>query len=247
MKKYILPMLLLACNHAIAQDVDVDKTTGLVKVDDKETFYLTPKNKSMMESDFSLENLQHEELAYLKLTKCNTGSGNSINYQMVFTQTGDQCMLSGFGTFSIIKPLAKKIAGAGLVKNGKISDVEERKFILMNNGTFLKSPASAPTEKVVVVDNTPKNNGPADISLKGTSIYNTSELVGIFKTSEDGDISTLSVYNNNDALVCKATHPRNNEEADWNLQLDGKTVTLLYNKNAPVEKLMKYLVEKGYL
>lgn len=253
MKQYILPVVMLFSSFAMAQDVDVDKSTGLVKVDDQEVFYLTAKNKSLMESDFSLENLQHEELAYLKLVKgekYNSGGGTSttINYQMVFTKTGNQCMLTGFGMLSIIKPLAKRIAGANLVKDGKVSDAEERKFILLNNGTFLKPIApAANNERVIVVNDNPKPSGPADISLKDNNIYNNSEMVGIFKRIVEGDMTVISVYNANDALICKATHPTANEDADWSLQLDGKAVAILYNKAAPLEKLFKYLVEKGHL
>jgi len=231
----------------LAQDVDIDKETGMVKVDGKDAFYLAPKNKTFMECDYSLQNLEHKELAYLK----HTTAGKSTNYFMVFTKSGNQCTLTGFGTLVGVKHLAKMIAGASLVQNNAVSEEEERKFITLHYGTFVKDPASTPpppTERVVVVNNDTKRNiPPADISIKETNIYNNSEMVGVFKRSTDGVTTTISVYNANDAMVCKATHPDNNDAADWSLLLDGKPVTLLYNPTTPLEKLFKYLAEKGFL
>lgn len=227
---------------AIAQDVDVDKTSGLVTVDGKQAFYLTPKNKSVMHSDFALENLQHEELAYLKYTS----AGNSAFFQMVFTKTGNQCNLSNFSMFSVMKPLAKQIAGANLVQNGVVSPTEERKFIILHNGNFLQDPAPQP-ERVVYNEAPKAPAGPADIALKENNIYNNSELVGVFRrTMDENKITTISVYNNTDALVCKASHP-NDDNADWTILADGQTSSILYNPANPLEKLFKYLVEKGIL
>lgn len=240
---------------AVAQDVDVDKKTGLVMVDAKEAFYLTPKNKTIMHSDYALENLQHEELAYLKYAEVpkytrSGGTSNQTVYQMVFTKSGNQCTIEGFNLLSgVMKPLAKQIAGANLVKDGAVSLSEERKFIVLNHGTFLVDPyaASAPAENVRVVNNEPqKSAGPADISLKESNIYNNSELVGVFKRTEENDVTTITVYNSSDAMICKAAHP-NKDGADWEIMADGKTATILYNPAAPLEKLFKYLVEKGYL
>jgi penicillin-binding protein-related factor A (putative recombinase) len=218
----------------------------MVQVNGKDAFYLTAKNKQFMESDYSLENLQHQELAYLKQVKY----GSDINYYMVFTNSGNQCTLTGFGSFGNIKNLAKKIAAANLVQNNAISETEERKFIILNNGSFIKDqqPYNPPAEKVIVVNNEKQHSSqPADITMKENKIYNNSEMVGIYKRATEGGITTISVYNSNDALVCKASHPDNNDNADWSLVLDGKTVTLLYNPQTPLEKLFKYLAEKGYL
>lgn len=147
---------------------------------------------------------------------------------------------------SVMKPLAKQIAGANLVQNGAVSPAEERKFIVLHNGSFLQDPAPAPLERAVYNDPPRASAGPADISLKERNIYNNSELVGIFRRTVAGNITTISVYNNTDALVCKATHP-DDDNADWTIVADGKTASILYNPAAPLEKLFKYLVEKGYL
>lgn len=250
MKKilFIAGMLLSATLSMQAQDLDVDKKTGLVQVDGKDAFYLTPKNKQFLESDFSLENLQHKELAYLKYTKY----GNNSSYYMVFTKSGNQCSLYGINPLNSMKQIAKNVAGANLVQDNAVSEEEERKFIILHNGRFIKDPALStpppPTERVIApVESKQVSTGPADISIKENKIYNNSEMVGVFKRASESGITTVSVYNSNDAMVCKATHTDGNDNADWNLLLDGKTVTLLYNSGAPLEKLFKYLAEKGYL
>jgi hypothetical protein len=252
MKRY----LLIACSlffsiGLFAQEIDVDKKTGLVSIDDKDAFYLVPKSMGLLaENDYSLQNLDHKELAYLKhqdgTRYHSNGTTTTTNeYLMVFTKTGNQCVLKGFTLIGgTIRPMAKMIAAANLVQNGEVSETEERKFIILNKGSFVKN------ERVIVVnnnDNTPRNIPPADISLKETNIYNNSEMVGVFRRMEEGGITTISVYNNTDALVCKATHPSDNPNADWTIVADGKTATILYNSNAPLEKLFKYLVEKGIL
>jgi hypothetical protein len=254
MKKLIVLALVLVTSISLvkAQDVEVDKKTGLVKVDGKEAFYLTPKNKTMMTSDFALENLDHKELAYLKYDEgvryTSNGTKSTTNYLMVFSASGNQCVLTDFNLITgIMKPIAKKIAAANLVQNGEMSQAEERKFIIINKGSFVKEAAPAPSEKVIVVNDQQRSAGPADISLKENKIYNNSELVGLFKNATDGNKTVISVYNNMDALVCTASHENGNDNADWNINSDGKNMTILYNNATPLEKLFKYLVEKGML
>lgn len=245
MKRILLlaAMILVPQMMVLAQDVDINKETNMVLVDGKDAFFLTPKNKQFLESDYSLENLQHKELAYLKLQKY----GNNISYYMVFTKSGNQCTLTGFGTFGTLKHIAKMIAGANLVQDNIVSETEERKFVILHGGTFIQSTVAAPpTERVIVQE--PKHSAqPADIGIKGDKIYNNSEMVGVFRQASAAGLTTVSVYNANDAMVCKATHKDGNDNADWDLVLDGKAITLLYNPASPLEKLFKYLAEKGYL
>jgi hypothetical protein len=251
MKKILWAAVLLCLTAfgAMAQDVDVDKKTGLVKVDGADAFYLTAKNKTILHNDYSLENLNHEELAYLKYEQdvryTDRGEKSVGNYRMVFTQTGNHCDLTEFSMITgIIKPIAKSIAAAQLVQNGAISLTEERKFIVLHNGAFAREPIQ---RKPAAQKDQPVAHAPADISLKGNNIYNESELVGMYKITTDNGISTILVYNGNDVLVCKASHEDGNDNADWNIQSDGKNITILYNSMAPLEKLFKYLVEKNML
>lgn len=246
MKQIITSVLILSSATIWAQDVSLDKETNMVKVDDKETFYLTPKNKQFMESDYSLEDLSHKELAYLKFNKYSS----NVYYTMVFTKSGNQCTLGNLGTFGTQKHLAKMIAGANLVQNNEVSPEEERKFVILHGGTYVSNtppPPAAPAVPVAAPQQEHKVSQPADISVKGVNIYNNSELVGMFKTSKKDNVTTISVYNGHDVMVCRATHPDDNENADWELTLDGKTVMVLYNPTTPLERLFKYLAEKGYL
>jgi hypothetical protein len=247
-------LLLLSAGNAFAQRVEVDKKTGLVKVDDKEVFYLQPKSVSIMNNDFSLQNLDHKELAYLKYTPVeryrNGSTSTEDQYLMVFTETGNQCMLTGFGLLmGTIKPMAKQIVAANLVQNGSVSMNEERKFVNLHNGQFVSATPVVTAQKAIVISNNdgPKNIPPADISLKNSSIYNHSELVGVFKRVEEEGNTVVTIYNMTDALIARATHTNGNESADWNVAWDGRTATILYNSDAPLEKLFKYLVEKGVL
>lgn len=149
MRKTLLSLavlLLAGLNHAFAQRVDVDKKTGLITVDGKPSFYLSGRNRVMFQADYALENLQHQELAYLKALQqpvyspvTNTTTTETF-YNMTFTRSGNSCELHGYTSFSIFKSLAKTIAAARLVQNNDISIQEERKFIMMNNGVFLQDP-----------------------------------------------------------------------------------------------------------
>lgn len=243
MKKLLLLLMLVLPMLAQAQDVDINKETNMVQVNGKDAFYLTPKNKQFLECDYSLENLSHQELAYLKLTKY----GSSICYNMVFTHSGNQCLLTGFNSFGILKHLAKVVAGANLVQNNVVSNEEERKFVTLNGGTYM-APAPPPSTAPVADRSAERKNfAPAEIGIKGNKIYNNSEVAGIFKTQTVDGVTTISVYNNNDVMVCKASHKDNNDNADWDVLIDGKAVTVLYNPGAPLEKLFKYLAEKGLL
>jgi hypothetical protein len=238
-----------------AQNVDVDKKSGLVSIGDKETFYLTAKNTNIMGSDFSLENLQHQELAYLKKVEVagyrNGHETSNTNYLMVFTKSGNQCTLTGMSFLTgIIKPIAKKIAGANLVQNGEISFEEERKFLLLNNGTFINKPTQNAPEKVIVINNgneNNKNNTPANIVIKDNKIYNNSELAGIYKFVQEEGNDIIKVYNSSDAQVCSASHKSKNDNDDWKIVTDEKSINILYDAVSPLEKLFKYLVEKNIL
>ncbi|MFM2049340.1 MAG: hypothetical protein RI955_1888 [Bacteroidota bacterium] len=261
MKKQLLSIasFLLLITFSISvfagDDIDVDKKTGLVKINGKETFYLSAKNTSMMGvSDFALENLEHKELAYLKKEEVrgwrNGRETSDLVYQMVFTKSGNQCTLTGVSAlFGVIKPLAKQIAGANLVQEGVISPTEERKFIVLHNGSFFEKPAAPNQGPTIIVNEKPaaKVIAPASIQLKDDKIYNNSEQAGIFKTAKDGDYDVIKIYNTADALVCTARHKSNDNNDDWKLQLEDKATSILYDSTNPLEKLCKYLVEKGIL
>jgi hypothetical protein len=150
MKRILLALaLLLQLAPAIAQRIDVEKKTGLISVDGTPSFYLTARNRILFTADYALENLQHQELAYLKAVQqpvYSPASGNTTEtfYAMTFSQSGNSCELHGFTSFSVIKSLGRSIASARLIQNNQISREAERKFVMMYNGVFLQDPSDDP-------------------------------------------------------------------------------------------------------
>jgi len=150
MKRILLALaLLLQLAPAIAQRIDVEKKTGLISVDGTPSFYLTARNRILFTADYALENLQHQELAYLKAVQqpvYSPASGNTTEtfYTMTFSQSGNSCELHGFTSFSVIKSLGRSIAAARLIQNNQISKEAERKFVMMYNGVFLQDPSDDP-------------------------------------------------------------------------------------------------------
>ncbi|HPI53671.1 MAG TPA: hypothetical protein PLU10_03205 [Chitinophagaceae bacterium] len=249
LRAFFVACLLCATLNIWAQDIEIDKKTNMVKVDGVESFYLVPKNKAMMGlSDFALENLSHQELAYFK-HETNANSSSDMTFFVVFTKTGNGCTLYNFNIFNVMKPLAKTIAAANLVEHDAISMEAERKFVVMHHGFFMDHPSANSQETFKAGNTTPPtaNIPPAEVMIKDNKIYNHSELVGTFAVTKDETQTLVTVYTLMDAVVCKAQHENGNDEADWNVDVTSKVVTVLFRKEAPLEKLFSYLIEKGYL
>jgi len=147
MKKILLPLLLslLYTVPAWAQKIDVEKKTGLISVDGRPSFYLVPINRVLFTADYALQNLQHEELAYLKAEQLPTyspalGNSTELYYSFTFSRSGNYCELHGFNSFSVTKSLARNIAAANLIQGNQITEAAERKFIVIHNGVFLNAP-----------------------------------------------------------------------------------------------------------
>lgn len=259
MKKIIT--LFITCLIAVvsfSQDIEVDKNTGLVKVDGRDSFYLIKKNKGIMGwADLSFQNLNKEELAYFTDKKTEDlpynerGSHVGTFYKVTFTETGNTANIFP-DAFSGIKAIAKKIINAGLIKDNQVNAKAERSFIISNDGKIFREPNDKPITVVVKTEpavNPAVQKAPADILIKENKIYNNSELAGSFKKLTDANnITTISVYNKDDSKIATATHNNADANADWNLSTmaDGKTTQLLYNNSTPLEKLFKYLAEKGF-
>jgi hypothetical protein len=258
MKRFIL-LTFICINTLVAftQNIEVDKNSGLVKVDGQDAFYLIFKNKGILSlKEISVENLAKEELAFIKERKVeelpwDEREGKAgVFYQFTFSETGNTANIFPKG-FSATKDISKAIVNAGLIKEGKMDPRSERNFVVSNNGTIFREPNKPVT---VVVNNAPAGNtlpkAAVDISVKGNNIYNNSELIGSFKKStEAANLTTLSIYNKDDLKIATATHNDADANADWNLTTfaDNKATQLLYNTAAPLEKLFKFLAEKGFL
>lgn len=252
----LLALFLFFAATAWAQKVEVDKKSGLVTVDGQASFYLIPKKKVLWQSDYALENLDHRELAYLKVEQAEKWNNTTRQYEsasyygITFSQSGNYCQIRDFNSLSVVKSLAKEIAAARLVQNGDISPEAEQKFVVMHNGTFLRDPNAAPAVVVNVGASQPAATGsipPANISLSGEKIYNHDELIGSIRVKNDQGFTIVDIYNRTDAKVATARHKENSDE-DWEVQLaTGNPVSLRYYSQDSAQRLLKFLVEKGYL
>lgn len=255
-------LLLIVALSASAQKVEVDKKTGLVTVDGQPSFHLVAKKKVLWQSDYALENLDGKELAYLKAEegeKWNNATRSyekSTFYGITFTQSGNYCQIRDYNSLSVIKSLAKEIAAARLVQNGAISPEAEQKFVVMHKGQFLLDPNATPAvvvnvgngQQPVAAEPTDKrSSAPANISVSGDNIYNNDELIGNFRSKSEGGFMVLDIYSRDDSKVATARHKENSID-DWEVILsNGSKISLRYYANDGEQRLLKYLVEKGYL
>jgi hypothetical protein len=273
MKKLLLALaLFLPLVPAIAQKIDVEKRTGLISVDGTPSFYLTSRNRALFTTDYTLENLQHQELAYLKaqrLPAYTTGGSTETFYVMTFSRSGNTCELHGFTSFSIIRSLAKSIAAARLVQNNEISREAERKFIMMYNGVFLQDPSegrrrdngydrnSADDRNAVLQsENTPDGNtataprAPLDINISNGKIYDGDELLGTYKTmgTVPAGEKAYTLYDT-DGKKLASIRRTNGPDDDWQVTMaaDNRKVRIRYRAESPLVKLFTAMAEKGYL
>ena len=257
MKKSILTLLLICFSIAVfAQEVDVDKSTGLVKVNGIDSFYAIKKNKAMFSFDISIQNKNKEELAFLKYFDVNTlsweerGTRSGLYYRLTFSKTSNT--VNVFPGMSTLKWVAKMVVTNKLIVNNEIEPAAERLFVVSNKGNLFQDPNPAPINVIInnpAATNTTATKTPAaEILIKGFNIYNNSELIGTFKKNVSADsVQFINVYKKDDNKVCTATHSLKLPDADWDIRFtDDKLITLLYNPSQPLERLFKFLVEKGY-
>ena len=248
-------MAIFTMQAIIAQDVDVDKNSGLVKVDGKDAFYLIKKNKVLFNYDLSLQNLDKQELIYFAqknvdelpyyLRSTHTGT----YFFVTFSETANTAYLFP-NSFSGMKTVAKQVISANLIKDQQIDPKAERAFVVSHDGNIIKEPE---TIQVNVNTNANTNSNPsvssqpADIAIKANNIYNNDERIGTFKQTVKDSITTINIYNNNDDKIAIASHADYDANADWivTVTADNNTYQILYNTSTPLEKLFKALVGKG--
>jgi hypothetical protein len=143
MKALLFSFLLLfsAITSSFAQKVTFDKKTGLISVNGAPSFYLIGRQRAVFQADFSLENLQHRELAYLKVLQQRIfspiyGFTTETFYVMNFTESGNYCEIHGLPGFSMFKALGREIVAARLVQGDRILPQAEQHFIRVNGGRF---------------------------------------------------------------------------------------------------------------
>ncbi|GAB4094424.1 hypothetical protein [Flaviaesturariibacter terrae] len=236
---------------ANAQDVDVDKKTGIVKVDGKDAFLIETIGKSGTKT-YSVQNLAKKEFLLVK-NEVVGQSYNTTSHKMeddtklrfTFTGTGNTCLVSSpIFSFSWYKIIATIVARGRLFESEAISIESERRFVVSNGGQY-----RAPEQPMIVQVSAPVPAASASIQLKGSRIYNNDEAIGTFKQSTDAGTETIQVYNANDQKVAVARHPQGKPDEDWTIVLsaDNRTVSVLYNSATPLERLFQYLTEKGLM
>jgi hypothetical protein len=261
--KYMLKVLfsaiaMLTVQAIFAQNIDVDKNSGLVKIDGKDSFYLIKKNKILFNFDVSLQNLNKQELAYFAQKNVNelpdylrvTHTAGTF-YFVTFSETANTAYLFPI-SFSALKGLARQIVTGNLIKDQQIDQKAERAFVVSHDGNVMQEPQAIQVN--VNTDNNPpaaSTSAPVDITItvKENSIYDNDQLIGSFKESVKDSLSTISVYNTSDVKIAIATHNDADANADWNVTVpsDNSTYQFLYNQSSPWEKLFKALVSKGLL
>ncbi|GAA4337190.1 hypothetical protein [Flaviaesturariibacter amylovorans] len=250
--RLLLAFTLLFSLVTAAQKVDVDKKSGLVKVDGADAFYIVTIG-SGPGKDFSVTNLQKKEIAFVTWEKVGEHyEPNARRYvpdnelRFTFPATGNSCLATTpIVSFNSYKIIATIVARARLLQNDQLTEEAERRFIAANNGTFRTK-----EQPVVVNVSAPAATAPAtaSIALKNNRIYNNDEAIGSYRQREEGGVEIVDVYASNDQKVATATHVKGNPDADWAIGFaDGKKTSLLYNSSTPLERLFRFFYEKGQL
>jgi hypothetical protein len=228
--------------NLFSQSIEVNKKTGLITVENKDEFYLVSKNKFLFIGDYSLQNLNGLELAYLKVVqKENSNNGSeefqfnmNMYYSITFTQSANQCNIYNFNGFNLRKSIAKIIYNAGLIKNNVIDAQAEEKFISERNGIF--NPANETTNEII-------KKGPGIIHFNAEKIYENEEFIGTFITSKSNDSINIVFYNSATNLVCQALRS-SKDTTDWVITFPNQIIhTIPYNAENPLMKLVSYLIE----
>jgi len=252
MKTFFTAIAMLTVQAIFAQDIDVDKTSGLVKVDGTDAFYLIKTNKIVFSYDVSLQNLNKQELIYFAQKSVDelpyhlrSSHPTGTYFLVTFPETANTAYLFP-SSFSGLKSIAKQIAAANLIKEQQIDPKAETAFVVSHDGSIVKEPETIQVN-VNTNNNAPATPQPANITIKANSIYNNDELVGSFKQAVKDSTTTINIYNASDSKIAIATHNEADVNADWDVMVfaDNKTYQFLYNPSTPLEKLFKALVDKN--
>jgi hypothetical protein len=242
MKKilFLVVGFLVFTTRITAQDIDINKKTGLVKLNGEEAYYLKSTNKILFVGDFSLQNINGVELAYLKTEQIENTNDNLENiivgmylkYTITFTQSGNKCNFYNISAFNTRKALVKLFNKTGLIKNGLIDAEAEEKFITDNGGVYNKNNSSDLAK--------PKSGL---ISFNAEKIYENEAVIGNYTTTKNNDTITVTVYNTANELVCNAIHPFK-DSVEWQITFYNNIIHKIeYNTSSPLEKLVSYLIE----
>jgi len=259
----ILPLSLLA-QHPVAKapatknTVNVTKD-GLVTVGGKVAFYMITKSVVPWESDYVVENLQHQQLAYLKLSKGYRYTSNSNSHQevqyyaMAFSKDGAHCEIRDYmkKAPTIKKALAIVLVNAKVIQNGKVDAVEEKKFVEANYGFM--TPAKEDTSSADAMNNSavPHADGDSlngEMVLRDGFIYYEQQIIGTYtEKAIDADFKLVQVFSVNRNKVAEVTHESGATVWRAVTVVDQQRVQVPYNQQEPLKELFRYLLRKRYL
>lgn len=137
MKNIFLILLIIVSSISYSQKIkgEYDKTSDIVSVNGKQLFKVVPKGVSgqLTNNHFSIQNLNDEELIYLKFnSKTSYSNGKKINkvwYDLLFIKTGNIVRKIKSGTMGA-KGAMKFILKNELIKNDQVDSNSEKKIML---------------------------------------------------------------------------------------------------------------------
>lgn len=197
--------------------------------------------------NFSIQNLQGDELVYMKYTTRQTWNKeyqqyeSKIYYDIIFTKSGARAsVMKGFGLGE--KGAIKLLVTNNLIKDNQIDPIAEARYINLNNGSY-------PTGEEISSHAT----SISPIVVKGNEIMQDGKVLGKFierKVVLDSseELIVLTVYSESGEKIGVAELPVI-DPMEWNVETfaDGKITGLLYESPKEKERLFEWLVEKNYL
>ncbi len=266
--------LMLYSNYSVAQKVKCDNDT--LKVDGKPYAIMKKRSAGPMRSDYVVSALSGTELIYFKSlirdwngTGFKFGPSDELYYEANFIATGSKAELKHYTD----NGFAKLVVENNLLKGNAIDTESEKRFILLNNGTFPQDRriSQAPVDKApAVVVNINNNTGNAaegtanktapaapksksPVSVSGNKIIRDEIVIGKFR--QDTTSSAYSqkttivvVYSEGGEKIAEASAPIENPQ-EWTIKIlsEDKVYNIMYDSPGERESLFKWLADKNYL
>jgi hypothetical protein len=249
----LLAILLMTAGTLCAQNINVDRNTGLVTVNGNEYCYIVPTSKGVVHQ-FNVQNLQHQDLIFVSENEGRqynreTQTFEGDDYRVVFLGTHNWCTANSSGIgLSNYQKITRMLLQARILQNDSVVPESERLFIRNNRGIFVTKIEAGTVPKAGAPQaDRGKAGKPAPVVadyLKEDRYYRNDKLVGSF-TRSNGQTEVLQFFGSDDVKV--ATAVRNGDEWDITTTSDGRKVTLRYYSSNTVGRLFDYLLTKGYL
>ncbi|TCJ14484.1 hypothetical protein EPD60_10880 [Flaviaesturariibacter flavus] len=251
-RTFFLSLLLLAANLLRAQDIDVDRKTGLVTLNGREFCYIVPTSKGQVKQ-FNVQNLQHRDLIFVsenegKRYNPQTQTYEGDDYRVVFLDTRNWCTTMGRGLgHNNYHKIARMLVAERLLQDGAVVPESERLFVRKNHGVF--NTRIEPAESVGKAGTGIEAPAAGQVRIAGDKAYLGDRVIGSFRgnrTESTGE-EAYTIYGPDDVQV--ATILRADQKADWRITIpaENKSYMLRYYPDRAVERLFQSLVEKGYL